>query len=398
MKPQIVPANQPVLINVTVEATGGSSENLLVWSIDGEEQPQRNSVNPSPDRPLTRQLRKDGLKPGLHHAKISLLTSDGLPFDNERFITFRVREPRHVLALVDLPHESLLTGALGVQGTADAKARAWKRALESVGWYDCDVKPANDPERIDWNKYEQVTLLDVTKPSAALWAKLEEFGRRGGHIIVTPGGPEMDVTAYQTEAAANVLPRKFTKWFNVPDREPATWTWDALNSSKPLLALFRQYREQNAGFFANTPPITNGFWKVEEGGRERMVVAYNDSPDRTRVTRRARMDPRRTWQGLPVHGTSVLTRRTITLTPRPGSYLVLNRVRTRRLATARISSSTSRPGRTCSSSGRPASKAGTTYIFSGPDVSATDATVTRDASQAYFRLGPEKTVSAGLSR
>ena len=60
-------------------------------------------VNPGPDRPVTRQLRKDNLKPGLHHARISLLTPDALPFDNERFITFRVREPRNVLALVDDP-------------------------------------------------------------------------------------------------------------------------------------------------------------------------------------------------------------------------------------------------------------------------------------------------------
>jgi hypothetical protein len=40
-------------------------------------------------------------------------------------------------------------------------------------------------------------------------------------------------------------------------------------------------------------------------------------------------------------------------------------------------------------------KPGATYFFSGPDVSATDAVVRREEGQAYFRLGPEKTGTAG---
>ena len=164
MKPQIIPANQPVLINVTVESTTGT-DNILLFSVDGEE-PQRVPVNPGPDRPITRQLRKDGLKPGLHQAKISLLTPDALPFDNERFITFRVREPRNVLALVDLPRGSLLTGALGVPGRASkADAKLWDDSLDAVGWYAATCGPQTSSDRIDWAKYEQVTLLDVSKPS-----------------------------------------------------------------------------------------------------------------------------------------------------------------------------------------------------------------------------------------
>src|SRR4029077_15924536 len=49
-KPQIIAANQTLLINITVESTG-AVDNLLLFSIDGEEV-QRVTVNPAGrDRP-----------------------------------------------------------------------------------------------------------------------------------------------------------------------------------------------------------------------------------------------------------------------------------------------------------------------------------------------------------
>jgi hypothetical protein len=40
-------------------------------------------------------------------------------------------------------------------------------------------------------------------------------------------------------------------------------------------------------------------------------------------------------------------------------------------------------------------KPGAAFFLSGPDVSANDATIRREEAQAYFRLGPEKTGTAG---
>jgi hypothetical protein len=394
MKPQIVPANQPVVVSVTVEATGSSVDNLLVFTVDGEEV-QRAPVNPGPDRPVSRQLRKEGLKSGLHHAKISLLTSDALPFDNERFITFRVREPRNVLALVDLPRESLLTGALGVSGTAQAKAQVWKESLDSVGWYSCDVKPADDVERIEWSKYEQITLLGVSNPSEALWGKLLEFAQRGGHLVIVPGGPDMNAAAYQTDAAAAILPRKFTAWYRVPDKDPpAVWSTMA---QRPLLTVFRQYREQN-DFFERTPPYTRGFWKVEEGGRERMIVAYNDAPDPdTRSP--AIMES-------SVNGRGKVYQFTVPLalgsqqyhnyaTTWFGFVLINEAVRTLTGDSEDQIFNSNTGLQVLVKWPTTEAKPDATYILSGPDVSAADASVRRDASQAYFRFGAEKSTAAG---
>ncbi len=394
MRPQIVPANQPVIINITVEATGGSTDNVLLFSVDGEE-PQRIPVNPGPERPITRQLRKDGLKPGLHTAKISLFTPDALPFDNERTITFRVREPRNVLALVDLPRASLLTGSLGVPDASKAHAKVWVDSLDSVGWYACDVRPGDHPDRIDWAKYEQVSMMGLSKPSPELWTRIVKFVSDGGHLIIVPGGPEMDASAYRTEAAEAVLPRKFSTWASA--NPMVTWTWNSLSPQRPLLSVFRNYREQNS-FFDTHPPSTKGFWKVEDGARDRMVVAYNDAPDTDK-----RSPAILEWS----HGRGRIYQFTVPLAlgsndvvhDYAGSwfYMVLANEAVRTLA----GDSEDQPFNF--TNGQmvlikwPAGevKPGATYHISGPDVTATDSSVKREEGQAYFRMGPEKTGSAG---
>ncbi len=399
MKPQIVPANQPVLINVTVEATG-ATDNVLLFSVDGDE-PQKIPVNPGPDRPITRQLRKDGLKPGLHQAKISLVTPDALPFDNERYITFRIREPRNVLALVDTPRESLVIGGLGVLGAAQGHAEVWKRVLDSVGWYNCDVRPVppdDEMDRIDWSKYEEITLLDVSRPSVTLWNKLFEFGKNGGQLIIVPGGPEMDVAAYQTEAAQNVLPRKFTGWYAAPPGETVTWTWSALSSQRPLLNVFRQYRDEH-DFFDKHPPSTKGFWKVQDGAKDRTVVAYNDAPDADQrspavlewnVGQRGRVYQFTVPMGL---GSNDVVHNYAT----SWFYLVLVNEAVRTLiGDSEDQTFNFTAGQNVLVKWPPGeAKPGISYFLSGPDVAATDATIKRQEGQAYFRLGPEKTGTAG---
>ncbi|MBO0701066.1 MAG: hypothetical protein J2P46_21905, partial [Zavarzinella sp.] len=397
MRPQIIPANQPAVINVTIESTA-LTDNILLFSVDGEE-PQKIPVNPGPERPLTRQLRKDGLKPGLHHAKISLLTQDALPCDNERFVTFRVREPRHVLALVDSPPQALLTGAAGVADLSVAHGELWKRALDSVGWYACEVRPVTDAYggRINWDQYEQVTLLGLANPQPDLWAKIEEYVRKGGHLIVAPGGPEMNADTYRGETAARVLPQKFERWVGLPPGETVTWTWDTLSPQRPLLARFREVKEQNA-FFTETPPIVWGYWKVEGGNSPRVVVSYNDAPDPEQ-----RSPAVLEWG--PPRGGRVIQ---FTVPMGLGSgryhsyaerwfYFVLVNEAVRVLvgdSEDQVFNFTA--GQNVILKWPPGdSKPGASYYLSGPDVSATDAVVKREEGQAFFRWGPEKTTSAG---
>jgi hypothetical protein len=402
MKPQIVPANQPVVVNVTVEAMGPVDQDVLVFTVNGEEV-SRSPVNPGPDRPITRQLVKTGLKPGLHQGKISLFRNDALPFDNEKYITFRVREPRNVLALVDPPPESMLTGGLAALEAAKGRAQLWIRALDALGWYRCEVRQIGDDsdlDRIDWNRYEQITMLDLSKPSGALWQKVEEFVQRGGHLIVVPppGGNQPTLDAYRTGEAAAVLPRRLASWYRVPDDQPGlSWAWGSLGTQRPLSAVFRQFREERPQFFEQSPPSTRAFWKVDEGGKDREVIWYNDAPDadsRSPAVLEKGIGAGRVYQfTVPMAlGSEAIHNYAV-----EWFYLALVNEAVRTL----IGDNEDQPfnfigGQTVLIKWPPGeTKPGMSYLLSGPDVLATDAIVKRQEGQAYFRFGPEKTGSAG---
>lgn len=399
MKPQIISANQPLQINVTVEATGVAEANVLTFSVDNQE-PQRIPVNPGPDKPATRLLRQDGLKPGVHQAKISLLTPDALGFDNEKYLTFRVREPRRVLAIVDSPLDGFIVGGLGVPGRTQAKAMLFKTALDATGWYTADVHSIDDviANRVDITKYELTALLGVSVMSDPVWQKLHDYVTQGGHLIVAPAGAAMDVATYRTTTANTVLPRRFERWQPIPADQPAiTWTWNALSNQRPLLNEFRKIKESSS-FFNDLPPTTRGFWKVDDGAKDRLVVAYNDAPDPEQRSP-AILENTIGARGKVLQFTVPLSSGMEQIHNYATSwfYLVLinEAVRT-------LTGDSEDPvfnfvnGQNVIIKWPPVDgKANTNYYLSGPDVSPTDANVKRDLKQPFFRLGPDRTPTAG---
>jgi Aerotolerance regulator N-terminal len=400
-KPQLIPANQPVVIAVTVESTTSSPDGNILWfSVDGDE-PQRRPVTPGVDRPITVQFRKEGLKPGLHHAKLALVTSDALPFDNEKFVTFRVREPRRVLALVDMPSGSFLSRVTRNLGLSVGPAKVWKEALDAKGWYACDVRPATESESIDFNLYEEITLLDVAKPTTGLWEKLSAYLDRGGNVIVTPPLPAIaDVAAYQTTAAMAVLPQKFIGWTEALPNESREipWLWRALNANRPLLSKFRESLDQSDWLrVGEGHPTTSGFWKVEKDARERVVATYDDGPEADQSSPavlewgagRGRVIQLTVPMGLGsndrIHNYASTW-----------FYLVLVNEAIRTLVgDSEDQSFNFTAGQGVVVKLPPEGKPGAIYYLSGPDVSATDALIRREEGQPYFRFGPEKTGTAG---
>lgn len=400
-KPQLIPEGQPVVLSVTVEATGGLTDNVLYFSVDGGE-PQLRTVTPGPDRPITVQFRKDGLKKGLHHARLSLHTPDALPFDNEKFITFRVREPRRVLALVDMPAGGFLSRAMRSLGIFTGPAQVWKRALDARGWYRCDVRPVSEAAGIDFSQYEQVTLLDLPRPSEALWNKLSAYVQAGGTAIVTPPlpGATADIGAYQTTAADGVLPRRFGLWFvSPPDRGEVAWAWEEVRGrNRPLLTKFRESLDQTDWLQSGEGrPTTSGFWKVDPGTPDRIVVRYADGPQED-----LRSPAVLEW---PFGRGKVIQ---FTVPMGLGSndevhnyaatwvYMALVNEAVRTLVGDSEDQEFNFTGGQNVVIKWPAEgKPGATYFLSGPDVSATDAVIRREEGQAYFRVGPERTGTAG---
>jgi hypothetical protein len=396
MKPQIIPPGQPGFVQVTVDAVGGNSENILLFQIDGQES-QKVALTLTPEKPFVRPLRLDGLKPGLHQARISLMTPDALPFDNDRYLTFRVREPRPVLVLVD----SSPFAWFGFSEDQERKAYIWKAALEAFGWYSCDVRTQEEvvSGRVDLSKYEQVTMLGLVRPTALLWNSLFEYVQKGGQLIVAPGAAEMDVAAYQTPAAVKVLPRKYERWYQTSSgKMEETWTWNALSPQRPMLKVFRDYREAS-DWFDKFPPVTKGFWKVEAGAPDRVVVSYNDAPDpqgRSAALLEMGIGPRgKVLQFTVPMGTG--SEKIHNYNSANWFYLALVKEAVSNLIGDSDDQNFNFPTGQNVLIKWPTGemKPDTPFYLSGPDVAVNDAKVIREGNEPYFRLGPEKTGSAG---
>jgi hypothetical protein len=194
------------------------------------------------------------------------------------------------------------------------------------------------------------------------------------------------------------LPRQFLRWFEVgPKDDWMTWTWDVLSTQWPFLAVFRQHNEQTPAFFRDTPPITSGFWKVEDGAKDRVVVSYNDAPDAENRS------PAVLEWGIGPRGRVMQFTVPLAL----GSEKIHNYASTwfyMGLANEAIRSLTGDSedqlfnfvaGQNVLIKWPLGDKPGATYFLSGPDVSVGDATIRREEGQAFLRLGPEKTTSAG---
>ncbi|HEY8504458.1 MAG TPA: BatA and WFA domain-containing protein [Gemmataceae bacterium] len=256
-------------VRVSVSATGNEAENVVVCRIDGEMNADKKPIALRSGETRGVVFRRSGLKPGLHYAEVSLLSGDSLPFDNVRFLTFEVPEPRPVLTVSD---------------DAD-DARFWKLALEADNRFRCDVKT---PEQVrdwrpeDWAAYQAVCLLNVADPAGPagnpLWDALARYVEQGGSLVVLPGGDEMRAVAYDTDAAKRLLPGKYLALFEASDQaKGVTWLWNSLNFRHPILAPFREWQQQPNIDFIRLPPRVFKYWQVEPGDKNAVVVSYNDA-------------------------------------------------------------------------------------------------------------------------
>jgi len=273
MTPQIVAADQPVVINVTLQATGQDIENVLVTRIDGEASADRQPIKIASGDTKVITIRRTGLKPGLHSAEISLFSPDSLMSDNVRFITFHVREPRQILTLVDDP----------------ADATVWQLAMKAFKMFLSEVKPIRDvvawkPE--EWNKYEVVCVMSVRKPGEA-WGPLEEYMKRGGKVLWMPGGDEVLRDDFQNDIAKRIMPGELVKLIEADANVDVTWLWNSLNYQHPLLSPFREWQQQNNLDFIRFPPKVSRYWEVKPFAPEAVIVPYNDNDKHPALLERA---------------------------------------------------------------------------------------------------------------
>ncbi|MFN4259051.1 MAG: BatA domain-containing protein [Gemmataceae bacterium] len=262
---QAVPANLPVVLRATVQATGADYDTEIICRILGDSNSERKPVRLRAGQSQVITFERRGLGLGLHQAEISLATSDSLPFNNMAFATFEVHGPRQILVLADNPDEAAI----------------WKAALDLKGLFRCDVLPisqARDLGRDDLARYRVVCLFHVANPGRDLWAKLHAYVQAGGGLAVLPGGREMTTTlaAYNDdETAQRLLPGQPRRIITHKNGRP----WHVPNYRHPITAPFREWGLQDTpiDFFRYVPKAA-GYWQVEAPPDN--VIAFYEGDER----------------------------------------------------------------------------------------------------------------------
>ena len=283
---QSLPASQPVIVTASVQASGPDvSSATVVCRVDGKEQVKEVALTAGTPKGVSFTFEE--LPPGFHQFEVTLETPDAMEFDNVRFATLRVEEPRTILTIADDPDDAIY----------------WKIALESKGDF---ITVVQTPDKInDLSKYEMVCLLSVGDP-APLWPKLKDYVDRGGKLLIIPGGD--GIGEFKREAYNNsqgLIPgqilgivdarQKYAQLEkdDVLDRRLGLpWVIDDEAIRHPFLAPFKQWIMQGNIDFIRNPPLAWKYWQVQ-APTDNVVVRYDSADDASQ------RDPRLVGETLP---------------------------------------------------------------------------------------------------
>jgi hypothetical protein len=270
---EVVPAKQPVVIKVMVQAVGTDADATLSCQIDGEASPDKKPVRLEAGQSEVVVFERNNLKRGQHEVVLSLKPDDKqLPFNNTAYATFEIRKPRQVLLICDDPENALL----------------WQAALESTLGFTCEVKTPHDVADFgldDLKTYKAICMLDVKQPTDGLWDKLGSYARStGGGVAVLPGGKELNLEAYHSEAALHVLPGTLEK--PITSKDGVVWSWPDTVYQHPMLRPFREWNRDPALDFVKYPRKATRYWEVKRVPGGNAVIRYADKDSRPALLER----------------------------------------------------------------------------------------------------------------
>jgi hypothetical protein len=262
---QVFAPDEKIVLRAVVEATGKDFDSTLLCRVGGKTMTRPVRVKAGGRAVVPFEIDMQDLAPGPHQVEVRLAAPDQLAFDNTRYLTFAVRQPRKGLIITDDP----------------AKADPWRRAIEARKEvrFRCTILSSRAAVEVgpgELAQYQAVYLLSVARPTAGLWAALREYGGRGGGVGIIPGGSEMDLADYNGPAAQQVLPGKLTRI--VVQKEPGpAWAWDDPQLYQhPMLRVVRQWRDLGRDDFIKLPRTATRYWETEPGKEGAIVARYAD--------------------------------------------------------------------------------------------------------------------------
>jgi hypothetical protein len=267
---QVVPRDGEVEVRALLQATSRDyPKAVLSCRMDGQDDVESRPVSLHAGEKQEVVFTRRG-KPGLHHLEVQLTKgAEPLAFTKVRFATFEVLgEDRQILVLSDDPTQAL----------------PWKWALEARGPYRCVVNEPQRPEAIRDEdaadlraRYRAICLLDVSRPSAALWEKLREYVDRGGSLAILPGGEELVTSTYnENKTAKELLPGRLENVVVKKDARGVAWAW---RYEHALMKPFQGWNADPRVDWNQFPRSALRYWKVtpypkNEHGETVEVVAY----------------------------------------------------------------------------------------------------------------------------
>jgi hypothetical protein len=376
---QVIPEGDPVILRVTVRATGGDYDAEIVCRIDEEKAADRKQVKLAAGQSQVIVFERKGLTAGPHQAEVTLATTDSLPFNNAVFATFEVRGGRRVLILVDEPED----------------ADIWNLALNTYKAFSGEVRSVTEAQKLsprdDLPRYQAICLLNVRKPDHDLWEKLERYVANGGGLAIVPGGEELDPKAYNDDdAAQQLLPGKLVKIVRAAAGGGATW--EEPSYQHPVMAPIKEWSMSPEVDFQKLPPRASRYWEVEPAadGAAYVVVKYVDEKSRPALLER-NFD-RKKVRGRVLLFTTPLDRRHLEGQdpwndyPKRWFYLALvNKTLGYLAGDAEEASLNFQSGQTVLVP-LPASSRKSTYTLKGPGLEAAQAVLTRPDNQAELSI------------
>jgi Aerotolerance regulator N-terminal len=268
---QVFAADEKIILRAMVQATGKEYTTNVLCQVGAKKEQRGLSLKAGERQVAAFEIDAAALRlePGPHQAEVRLATPDLLAFDNVRFVTFAIREPRRVLLLTD----------------DERKAKDFADALVAMKQFTPEVRTVGSIKQPgELARYQAVFLLGVARPDANVWPLLDEYVRRGGGLGIVPGGAEMDASAYKSGPAQQVMPGQIGGV--VSQKEPGA-TWDLTESvfQHPLIKPFRAWQINRVDFI-QYPRYATHYWDVTPAERSTVVVTYADDKHRPALLER----------------------------------------------------------------------------------------------------------------
>jgi hypothetical protein len=205
ISPEVLARNGQVRIETDAIRLGPEEERgVAVYELDAQGKPQirgQKTLRWKPGDPQSIDFTLTEEQVGTHQGYLKILGEDNLAADDERYFTFEVRPPFHVLVAAPKPADQyalFLTEALSpIAFRKNGRAR-----------FVCDTIPLEQLLESNLENYSAVCILDPTALDATVWQRLQVYVRQGGGLAIWLGRNARPVESFADPAAMALLPGK----------------------------------------------------------------------------------------------------------------------------------------------------------------------------------------------